>query len=66
MSLLMMGRAGNGGAGSSSLLDSGRTFHIYPRRDWFVSFREMFGGTVVLANGSTLSVVRVSTIRFQM
>jgi hypothetical protein len=26
----------------------------------------MFGGTVALANGSTLSVVRVSTIRFQM
>jgi Zinc knuckle len=56
----------SGGAGSSWVLDSGSTFHICPRRDWFDSFREVSGGTVTLADGSTLSVVRVGVVRFRM
>jgi hypothetical protein len=53
-------------AGSSLVLDSVSTFHIYPRRDWFDSFREVSGGTVTLADRSILLVVRVGTIRFRM
>jgi hypothetical protein len=30
--------SGGGDAGSSWVLDSGRTFHVCPRRDWFDSF----------------------------
>jgi gag-polypeptide of LTR copia-type len=56
--------SGSGGAGSSWVLDSGSTFHVCPRRDWFDSFREVSGGTVTLVDGSILSVVRVSAIRF--
>jgi gag-polypeptide of LTR copia-type/Zinc knuckle len=56
----------SGGAGSSWVLDSGSTFHICTRRDWFDSFREVFGGTMTLDDGSTLSVVRVGVVRFRM
>jgi hypothetical protein len=48
------------------VLDSGSTFRVCPRRDWFDSFREMSGGTVTLADGSTLSVAGVGTVRFRM
>jgi hypothetical protein len=48
------------------VLDSRSTFHIYPRKDWFDSFRDVSGETVNLADGSTLSVVGVSTVRFRM
>jgi hypothetical protein len=39
MSLLVMGRAG-----SSSLLDSGRAFHIYPRRIGLILFERCLVG----------------------
>jgi gag-polypeptide of LTR copia-type/Zinc knuckle len=58
--------SGSGGAGSSWVLDSGSTFHVCPRRDWFDSFREVSGETMTLADGSTFSVVRVGAIRFRM
>jgi hypothetical protein len=48
------------------VLDSGSAFHVCPRRDWFDSFREVFGGTVNLTDESTLSVVVVSAVRFRM
>jgi hypothetical protein len=56
----------NSGVGSSLMLYSGSTFHVYPRRDQFYSFQEVFGGTVTLVDGSILSVVGVGAIRFQM
>jgi hypothetical protein len=56
----------NGGVGSSSVLDSASTFHVCPRRDLFDSFREVSGGIMTLADGSTLSVVGVSAVRFWM
>jgi hypothetical protein len=56
----------SGGASSSYVLDSGSTFYVYYRRVWFDSFQEVFGGTITLADGSTLLVVGVGTIRFQM
>jgi hypothetical protein len=57
---------GSGGAGSSWVLDYVSTFHVCPRRDWFDSFREVSGGIVTLADGSTLSVVGVGAVRFRM
>jgi hypothetical protein len=48
------------------VLDSESTFYVYFRRNWFDSFREVFGGIVTLADGSFLSLVRVGTIRFRM
>jgi hypothetical protein len=44
------------------VLDSESTFYVYPRRDWFDSFREVSGGTMTLADGSTLSVVGVGAV----
>jgi Zinc knuckle len=58
--------SGSGGASSSWVLDFRSTFHVCHRRDWFDSFREVSGGIVTLADGSTLSVVRVGAIRFRM
>jgi hypothetical protein len=57
--------SGSSGADSSWVLDFGSTFHICPRKDWFDFFREVSGGTVTLADGLTLSVVRVGTVRFR-
>jgi hypothetical protein len=48
------------------VLDSGSTLHVYPRRDWFYSFREVSSRTVTLTDGSTLSVVGVGMVRFRM
>jgi hypothetical protein len=48
------------------VLDFGSIFHVCPRSDWFDSFRKVSGGTVTLADGSTLSVVRVGAVRFWM
>jgi hypothetical protein len=58
--------SGSGGVGSSWVLDSGSTFHICPRRDWFDSFQEVSDETMTLADGSTLSVVGVGAVRFRM
>jgi hypothetical protein len=46
------------------VLDYGSTFHLCHRRDWFDFFREVFGGTMNLADGLTLLVVGVCTVRF--
>jgi hypothetical protein len=51
-------------AGSSWVLDSGSTFHIYPQRYWFDFLHEMYGSTVTLVDGSTLLIIIIDTIRF--
>jgi hypothetical protein len=51
---------------SSWVLDIRSTFHVCPRRDWFDFFREVFDGTMILVDGSTLSVVGVGTVRFRI
>jgi hypothetical protein len=48
------------------VLDSENKFHVCPQRDLFDSFREVFSGTVTLADGSTLSVIGIGMVRFQM
>jgi hypothetical protein len=58
--------SGSGGAGSSWVLDSGSTFHVCHRRDLFNSFQEVSSGTVTLVDRSTLSIVGVGVVRFQM
>jgi hypothetical protein len=58
--------SGSGSAGSSWMLDSENKFHACPRRDLFDSFREVFSGIVALADGSTLSVIEIGMVKFQM
>jgi hypothetical protein len=48
------------------VLEFGSTFYVCPQRDWFDSFQEVYGGTMTLADGSTLSVVGVGAVRFKI
>ena len=49
------------------ILDSGATYHICPRRDWFSSFQELERGDFVLmGNDHKCSIGGIGTVRIRM
>ena len=49
----------------SWVLDSGSSFHMSPRRDWFDTYESCFGGSVTIANGTPCEVVGIGSIRLR-
>ena len=48
------------------VLDSGCTYHMCLRRDWFSSYQEVNGGKVLLRNNMSFSVVEIGTLTINM
>ena len=48
------------------VLDSGCTYHMCLRRDWFSSYQEVNGGKVLLRNNMSFSVVEIGTLAINM
>jgi len=47
------------------VLDSGATYHICPKREWFTTYRCVDGGSVSMANGSVCNIVGIGSISFR-
>ena len=47
------------------IMDTGCSFHMTPRRDWFIDFEERDVGSVRMANESTSSVKGIGTVRIK-
>ncbi|GKV50375.1 hypothetical protein SLEP1_g57082 [Rubroshorea leprosula] len=52
-------------SGEEWILDSGCSFHVCPRRDWFETYKPATG-TVVLGDDTTLPIVGIGNIRIKM
>ena len=48
------------------MLDFGATYHVTPRRDWFVSFEKVDGDIVVMENDQSCGVCGIGTVRIRM
>ena len=48
------------------ILDSGCTYHMTPRRDWFLEYESLEGGTVLMGNNMSCNVVGIGKVRLRM
>ena len=48
------------------MLDSGATYYVTPRQDWFVSFEKVDGGVVVMGNDQSSGICGIGTMRIRM
>ena len=48
------------------ILDSGCTFHMTPRRDWFVEYKEINGRKVLMGNNVACNIVGIGSVRIKM
>ena len=51
---------------SEWLLDSGATYHVCPKREWFSSFENIDGGVVFMGNDHTCQMVGIGIVRMKM
>jgi len=51
---------------SEWILDTGATYHICPKRDWFASSEKLDGGLVQMGDDSTCRMDRVGTVLVKM
>ena len=49
----------------SWILDSGSSFHMSPRRDWFDTYKSCFGGSVTVVNGTPCEIVGIGSMRLR-
>lgn len=47
------------------VLDSGASFHICPKREWFSTYEQVDGGNVLTANGAVCKVVGIGSIKIR-
>ncbi|KAK3006364.1 hypothetical protein RJ639_016617 [Escallonia herrerae] len=48
------------------ILDTGCSYHTWPNRDWFATYRSFNGGKVLMGNDVTCKVVGISSIQIRM
>jgi len=48
------------------MLDSGATYHVCPRREWFSSFEKLDRGVVIIGNDHAYEIVGISTIQIKI
>jgi len=48
------------------LLDSGCTYHMYPKKKWFSTYKPYNGGSVLMDNDTICKTVGISNIRMSM
>jgi len=51
---------------SEWLLDTGATYYICPRREWFSSLKKLDSGVVFMGNDVTCQMVGIGTVRIKM
>ena len=47
------------------VLDSGASYHICPRREWFTTYEQVDGGSISMANSSVCKVVGTGSIKIR-
>ena len=47
-------------------MDSGATWHMTPRRDWFCTYEPVSEGSVFMGNDDALEIAGVSTVKIKM
>jgi hypothetical protein len=47
---------------SNRVMDSGCTYHMTPRRDWFTSYEEVDDGLVSMENNYGCKIIEISTV----
>lgn len=47
------------------ILDFGRTYHMYPNRNWFFTFEFVEGGVIMMGNDVVCKIARISMIRIK-
>ncbi|XP_074306515.1 uncharacterized protein LOC141641765 [Silene latifolia] len=45
------------------ILDSGASYHICPRREWFTTYEQVDGGTISMANSAVCRIVGIGSVR---
>ena len=48
------------------ILDSGCSYHMCPNRDWFITYREINGGSVLMGNNVACKTVGIGTVKIKM
>jgi len=47
------------------ILDSGASYHICPRREWFITYEQVTGGNISMASSAVCKVARISSIQIR-
>lgn len=45
------------------VLDSGASYHICPHRQWFITYEQVDGGSISMANSSICKAIEISSIK---
>ena len=48
------------------IMDSACTYHMTPRKDFLIDFKEISGGEVLMGNDHTCKVIGIGSIKFQL
>jgi len=48
------------------LFDSGCTYHMCPKREWFSTYKPYDGGSVLIRNDTVCKIVSIGNIRMRM
>jgi len=63
---VLTAESGGGKISERWLLDSGCTYHMCPRREWFNTYKTVEGGSVRMGNDSVCQIVGVGNVRMMM
>ena len=58
--------SGNNVLLESWILDSGCSYHMTPKKDWFGTYKPYNGGMVQMGNDATCSVIGIGTVKIKM
>ncbi|KAJ4728619.1 Retrovirus-related Pol polyprotein from transposon TNT 1-94 [Melia azedarach] len=47
------------------ILDSGASYHIYSRREWFTTYEQVDGGNISMANSFVCKAVRIGSVKIR-
>ncbi|GAA0144155.1 hypothetical protein LIER_04672 [Lithospermum erythrorhizon] len=47
------------------VMDCGASYHICPRREWFLTYEQVDGGNISMANSSTCKVIGIGSIKLR-
>ena len=63
---VLTAESGKGKYSDAWLLDSGCTYHICPKREWFNTYKSYDGGSVLMENDIVCKTVGISNIRMRI
>src|SRR4051812_46895009 len=63
---VLTAHSGQGKLSDVWLLDSGATYHMCPRREWFSTYQPWDGGSVLMGNNAECNIIGAGNIRMRM